>query len=116
MNIREYRKKGVSVVEIVEDGVIIANSQNLLDIISDVSSKRIAVRRENICEDFFDLHTGLAGEILQKASNYRLYIGIIGDFSDITSKNFRDFMYESNETRQIVFKGTIEEVVRAFCR
>ena len=80
MNIREYRKKGTSVVEIVEDGVIIANSQNLLDIISDVSSKRIAVRRENICEDFFDLHTGLAGEILQKASNYRLCIGIIGDF------------------------------------
>ena len=116
MNIREYRKKGVSVVEIIEDGVIIANTQNLLDIVSDVSSKRIAVKRENISEDFYDLRTGLAGEILQKVSNYHLCIGIIGDFSDITSKSFRDFMYESNETRQIVFKGTIEEVVRAFCR
>jgi len=116
MNIREYRKKGVSVVEIIEDGVIIANTQNLLDIVSDVSSKRIAVKRENISEDFYDLRTGLAGEILQKVSNYHLCIGIIGDFSDITSKSFRDFIYESNETRQIVFKGTIEEVVRSFCR
>jgi hypothetical protein len=116
MNIREYRKKGISVVEIIEDGVIIENTQNLLDIISDVSSKRIVVKRENICEDFFDLQTGLAGEILQKASNYRLCIGIIGDFSDIKSKSFQAFMYESNETRQIVFKSSIEEVVRAFCR
>ena len=116
MNIREYRKKGVSVVEIIEDGVIIANTQNLLDIVSDVSSKRIAVKRENISEDFYDLRTGLAGEILQKVSNYHLCIGIIGDFSDITSKSFRDFIYESNETRQIVFKSSIEEVVRTFCR
>ncbi len=116
MNIKEYRKNGVSVVEIDEDGVIISSIQDFLDIISDVSAKRIIVKKENICEDFYELETLFAGEMLQKASNYRLYLGIVGDFSDITSRAFRDFMYESNETKQILFKSTVEEAVKVFCR
>lgn len=116
MNIKEYRKNGISVVEVLEDGVLISNAQDFLDIVSDVSSKKIIVRRENICDEFFDLHTGVAGDILQKASNYRICLGIIGDFSDITSTSMRDFIYESNNTHQILFKKTVVEAVKIFFR
>jgi hypothetical protein len=116
MEIKEYRKNGVSVVEVIADGVIVKRPQDLLDIVSDTSSKRLIIKRENLCEGFFDLKTGVAGEILQKVGNYRLNLGILGDFSDIESKSMRDFIYESNNSRQILFKKTVEEIVRVFCR
>ncbi len=116
MNIKEYKKHGISVVEIIEDGVIISDAQDFLDLVSDVSAKRIIVKKENVCGEFYDLHTGVAGDILQKVSNYRLFFGIVGDFSDIKSNSFRDFIYESNNTKQILFKKTVEEIVKIFCR
>jgi hypothetical protein len=116
METKEYRIRGISVLEIIDESVIIRNSQDLLDIISDYSIKSIIIRKENIEEDFFDLKTGFAGEILQKASNYHIRIGIVGDFSSIASKSFRDFMYESNQTKQIVFKPSVEDVLKVFLK
>jgi hypothetical protein len=116
METKEYRKGSKSVIEIIEDSVIINNPQDLLDIISDYSTKSIIIKKNNITDDFYDLHTGLAGDILQKASNYHIRIGIIGDFSTVESKSLRDFIYESNITKQIVFKSTVEEIVKIFLR
>jgi len=59
--------------------------------------------------DFFDLKTGFAGEILQKFSNYKVKLAIIGDFSSFTSKSLRDFILESNKHGHINFVSTIDE-------
>lgn len=112
----EHKINGVSVLEVTDDGVVLRNAQNLLDIISDYSVKKVIFRKENINEDFFDLSTGLAGEILQKASNYKLSVGIVGDFENVESKSLRDFIYESNITRQIVFKGSVKQILAIFCK
>ena len=53
--------------------------------------------------DFFDLKSGIAGEILQKFSNYRIRLAIVGDFSKYTNKSLKDFIYESNKGGQINF-------------
>jgi hypothetical protein len=116
METQEYRRNGISVLEIIDDSVVIGCVQDLLDIISDYSVKSIVLQKHNIDEDFFDLKTGFAGEILQKATNYRLRIGIIGDFSTIESQSFKDFMYESNQTKKIIFKPTVEDALRVFLR
>lgn len=116
METQEHQRGGISVLEIVDDGLIISSPQDLLDIVSDYSIKRIILKKSNIVDDFFDLSTGFAGEILQKASNYKLYIGFVGDFSNCGTKSFRDFMYESNQTGKIVFKSTPQEVLKLFLR
>jgi hypothetical protein len=116
MNYNEHRYNGVAVLEIDDSDVAINSAQDLLDIISDFSTKKIILRKENLNEDFFDLKTGFAGEILQKASNYKICIGVIGDFENVESKSLRDFIYESNRTKQIVFKKTVPEVLKIFCR
>jgi len=116
METKEYRKNGISVLEIIDDSIVISRVQDLLDIISDYSVKSIVLQKHNIDEDFFDLKTGFAGEILQKASNYRIRLGIVGDFSTIESKSFKDFIYESNETKKIIFKPSVEEAVKTFLR
>ncbi|MDR1103187.1 MAG: DUF4180 domain-containing protein, partial [Tannerella sp.] len=58
---------------------------------------------------FFDLKTGLAGEMLQKIVNYNMRLGIVGDFSVYQSKSLHDFIRESNRYRKIVFADTAEK-------
>ena len=72
--------------------------QDALDLMADCDyqgARKIIVHKENIVQDFFDLKTGLAGEILQKFSTYRISFAIIGDFSNIGSKSLSNFIYES---------------------
>lgn len=69
----------------------------------------IIVPKECLPEEFFQLKTGFAGEVLQKFTNYRMMIAVAGDFSGYTSKSLRDFMYESNKGRQVFFKSSVEE-------
>ena len=116
METKEYRKNGIAVLELLDESVIIHCVQDLLDIISDYSIKSIIIQKNNIDSDFFDLKTGFAGEILQKTSNYHIRIGIVGDFTSVTSKSLRDFIYECNQTRQIVFKVSVEDVLKVFLK
>ena len=68
-------------------------------------------RSKLIVEDFFILSTGLAGEILQKYTNYGGRIAIYGDYSRYTSKPLKDFIYESNKGKSVFFVSTKEEAI-----
>lgn len=57
-----------------------------------------------IVNDFFVLSTCLAGEILQKFINYGIRFAIYGDFSKYTSRPLKDFIYESNNGKDIYFQ------------
>ncbi len=61
--------------------------------------------------EFFQLSTGLAGEILQKFTNYHAILAIVGDFSQEQSKPLRDFIYESNKGSHIFFVETEDEAI-----
>ena len=67
--------------------------------------------KRQITPDFFILSTGLAGEVLQKFINYGGRIAIYGDFSGYTSKPLHDFMYESNQGKDVFFVSTEAEAV-----
>ena len=105
----------ISCAVITGDGVIISDAQSALDLIMSVSyetgCRRMAVFKEALAEDFFDLSTGLAGEVLQKCVNYRIKFAIIGDFSKYTSKPLKDFIYESNKGREIFFVSTEQQAI-----
>jgi len=72
------------------------------------------VEASAIAPGFFDLRSGLAGEILQKFTTYRMKLVIIGDFSQYTSKSLQDFIYESNKGNHILFVSNEEEAVAKF--
>ena len=59
--------------------------------------------------DFFDLSSGMAGEILQKFSNFRIKLAIVGDFSNLQSKSLEAFIIESNKGNLVHFVATLEE-------
>jgi hypothetical protein len=110
----ETKLHGDGILEIIDDNIIIKETDDVfgLFIMNDCST--IILRRENIISGFFDLSTGIAGELLQKFSNYSKRMAIIGNFDDIKSKYFKDFIYESNKTKQIIFVKTIEEALKMF--
>lgn len=116
MNAIIHEREGLRVAQIADPGVIIENGGDFLDIVANSGSRHLVVSKENLSPDFFDLKTGLAGEILQKASNYGVSFAILGDFKDSTSKSLRDFIYESNRTGKHLFVETLSEALDRFAR
>src|SRR5688572_459110 len=94
---------GQQIAEITSQGLTIDNAQQFLEIAMNLPVDGLVIRKDNLAESFFDLRSGLAGEILQKVANYRLKVGLVGDYSGYDSKALRDFIHESNKSNRIVF-------------
>ncbi len=103
-----------TVTEIHRLTEVLESSGDFLDLMANSPSRYILLHKRNVCEEFFDLKSRLAGEILQKAVNYQIHFGIIGDFSVYESPSLKDFIYESNRGRQIVFVETLEKGLLLF--
>jgi hypothetical protein len=102
----------IHIAEIISDDIVIKSTQDALDLMADCryqGAEKIIIREKNIIPEFFDLKTGIAGEILQKFTTYRVQLAIVGDYSKYTSKSLRDFIYESNKHGRISFVNTVEE-------
>lgn len=65
----------------------------------------IIIQQESLPVGFFDLKSGVAGEILQKFSNYRMRIVIEGDFSQVKSKSLAAFITECNRGGDVCFSA-----------
>jgi len=107
MKITKINENEVEIAIVSSDEVLITDVQSALDLIAtvgyDMGCDRIILNKTTICEEFFDLNSGLAGEILQKFITYCVKIAIIGDFSIYTSKSLKDFIYECNNGKDIFF-------------
>jgi len=105
----QFKLKSVSGLQCA---VLIPNSyrlntlQDALDLMVEVQSlgaDSVELSASDICPEFFDLKSGLAGEILQKFVNYAMQIRIRGDFSAFGSRALRDFIRECNSGTAIHF-------------
>lgn len=90
------------------DGPAIDSPQRALDLIGEAmfaGATMIALPVRRLGAAFFQLRTGLAGEIAQKAVNYRLKLAVIGDISEhlAASSALRDWVREANRGREIWF-------------
>lgn len=65
----------------------------------------------NFVPEFYDLKTGLAGELLQKLSNYGARLAIVGSFGMVTSVRFRELMAESNKGSHVHFAQGKDEAI-----
>jgi hypothetical protein len=113
----ETKFYGDDIVEISGDTIFFENPDDIDDIFGiffTTKCSAVLLKKENITGDFFNLSTGIAGEILQKFSNFKKRMAIIGNFDDVESKSLKDFIYESNKTGQILFVKTIEEALKIF--
>ena len=110
MNIEITQHQGHTLAEVT--GASIQNAQEALEILINCAyqgAEKIIIHANQLMPDFFDLKSGIAGEILQKVSTYQLRLAIVGDFSQYSSKSLRDFIFESNKVGRVNFVSSVEE-------
>ncbi|OJV19192.1 MAG: alpha/beta hydrolase [Dyadobacter sp. 50-39] len=114
MKIQRHQPHDTAIAEIVSDEMLIRTPDDGLQLMVDLYYQgygEMILHERNITPSFFDLKTGIAGEILQKFATYRVRLAIVGDFAQYDSKSLRDFIFESNKGRQISFVPTVEEAI-----
>lgn len=107
MEISITKVEGSDVALIESPEIIIREVQDALDLMATIryhhGCNKAIMDKANLTEDFFQLRTGLAGEILQKFTTYQFVVAIVGDFDVYESKSLRAFIYESNKGNQVFF-------------
>lgn len=114
MKIESHSINQVRIAEIIADKIIINSAADGLNLLGDVYYQGfdcVIVYEKNITPDFFQLANGMAGEVLQKFSNYRVRLAIVGDFSAHPSKSLKQFIFESNKTGHINFVSSLNEAL-----
>jgi hypothetical protein len=115
MKIETHDINNTKIAEVISDETIISKTEDGLDLLGNLYYQgfdKIIIHEKNITPDFFDLKNGIAGEILQKFSTYRVRLAVVGNFAKYTSKSLNDFIYESNKGRHINFVSSCAEALK----
>ena len=105
---RIHESTGIRVLHIAAEGPTISTPDHAADLVGDAwahHAELVAVPVERLDPAFFDLSTGIAGEITQKLVNYRLRLAIVGDIGKHVevSAALRDYVWESNRGAHVWF-------------
>lgn len=89
-------------IEFLVNGKRIENEQDALDIVAlcgEYGVDRILLHGEHFTEDFFNLKTRLAGDILLKFTNYYIKVAAIISPELVNQGRFQEFAIETNRGR-----------------
>lgn len=110
----EIIEYGNSKIAKVSDETLINTVQDATDLLGNADyqgANKIIVKETNLAPQFFDLKTGIAGDILQKFSNYHKKLAIIGEFKKFNSNALNAFIIESNRGNHIFFVPDLESAM-----
>ncbi|NLR81157.1 DUF4180 domain-containing protein [Chitinophaga eiseniae] len=111
MQIQIHEQGSKRIAEIISNNIILHSAEDGLQLMADLyyqDIEKIIMHEKNITPAFFDLKTRLAGEVLQKFSNYKVQLAIVGDFSQYPGQSMKDFIFESNKGRLVNFLPDVE--------
>lgn len=105
----------MSTYTVPTDGPPIASEDDARDIVGEAGfggADLVVIPVERLPPEFFRLSSGLAGAILQKFTNYRLRVAVVGDISAYTARSapLRDFVAESNRRGNVRFLASATEL------
>lgn len=105
--------ENVSIAKLSENSVL--NSvQDAVDLLGNADyqgASKIIVFEASLDPQFFNLKSGIAGEILQKVSNHRKQLAIVGEFEKFQSKALKAFIIECNRGQHIFFAPDYDSAV-----
>lgn len=108
---------GVQVFAVPPQGAPIADETAALDVIGDAlgaGAEIVSVPVARLAPEFFRLHTGVAGAIVQKFVTYRLRLVVVGDpqHHGPTTGPVEDWIREANQGRELWFVADQAELDR----
>jgi hypothetical protein len=106
---------GVKTLVCAADGPVISTDRHAVDLIADAHGRGAALvvlPIERLAPEFFQLRTGVAGEIAQKFVTYRMRLAVLGDVSGhlARSETFASFVGETNLGSQLWFLADRNEL------
>jgi predicted dehydrogenase len=110
-----YEIDGRRVLECSAEGPLLRTAQDAVDLIGEAKSAGaniVVLPIARLDPAFFQLRTGIAGEVVQKFVTYQVAAAIVGDTTQLEaeSKSLRDFIRESNQGGSIWFLADKEEL------
>lgn len=84
----------------------ISTTQDALDLLMNCmynGADGLVINEHFLHPDFFELKSGIAGNVLQVFSTYKGYLAIVGQFDRHNSKSLSDFIFESNKQGRVGF-------------
>src|ERR1700688_1048126 len=110
-----YELHGVRVLECVPDGAKLQTYQDAVDLIGKTFEDRatlVVIPVECLDDEFFQLKTRIAGELIQKFVQYRRRLVILGDISRhlAESSALRAFVAESNRGKDVWFVASLDQL------
>jgi hypothetical protein len=99
MNVRIIETDGIVYIEGISDKILIENERDAVDIVGlcgEHDTHRLMLHADNLTDQFFDLKTRLAGDVLQKFANYGIKTTLVLPPDFIQQKRFGEMSVEAN--------------------
>ncbi|MGI6665022.1 MAG: DUF4180 domain-containing protein [Christensenellaceae bacterium] len=100
------------IAQVISDTPVVIDIPSALDLIATLSYEtdchKAILTKALFAEDFFQLKTKLAGEIIEKFVQYHVVVAIVGDFSVYQSESLAAFIRESNRGKHVFFLPSME--------
>ena len=115
MPLRFYELHGVRVLECAADEKRLRTYNDAVEIIGKSFENRatlVLIPAECLDDEFFQLRTRIAGELIQKFVQYGRRLAIVGDISRhlAESSALRAFVLEANRGKEVWFLATRKEL------
>jgi PadR family transcriptional regulator, regulatory protein AphA len=85
---------------------------DLLALCAEVGTNKLLFPAGSMADKFFDLSSGLAGEISLKLSTYRIKTAFVVDLDLVPSQRFREWAAECNRGNEILFSADLYKAER----
>jgi hypothetical protein len=110
---------GQKIAHLNSADVEVRSVRDALDLIGNadyMGARALVVAEHHFDPRFYDLSSGMAGEIVQKFSTYGVKLAIVGEFGHYGSKSLNAFIHECNRGNLIFFgpdtDSAIEKLVK----
>jgi hypothetical protein len=101
---------GTAFTDVTASDFAIRRPADVLELVG-AGVARVILEERQLADDFFDLSTGFAGELLQKCANYGLRVAVVVREERDRSSYFREFVRETNRGDRFVFVASVEEAL-----
>jgi hypothetical protein len=115
MDGRFLELNGIKIYEVSATGPELRSGTHAVHLISAAAAQRaafIAIPVQRLGDDFFELRTRIAGELVQKFAMYGARVAIVGNIHDrvMTSRSLSALVAESNRGRDLWFVDSLDEL------
>jgi PadR family transcriptional regulator, regulatory protein AphA len=112
MNYQTVEQNGKTWVECLVEGGVLASEQDALELVAacgEAGTPCLLIPEGCLADAFFDLHTGLAGQVLLKFSTYRIISAAVISPEIARQGRFGEFAWETNRGNQFRVFSNSEE-------